>query len=299
MTLSLVDLSRDIYARVLSTFTNLIDLDISSINFWQRQARLAINSLPPMTCFSLNIIKLSINVDIGFWYGRLAYLHTSIVTIYDIQASTLDISSRVWIFLKISFSFIWLFLFKTLQTNLKYFSLTSHGGIKFYDSHVVRLLHRMICLEQMTLYLIVNQRSTFIDDNHVENGIHIHMPRLQEFIFNIITYTSLMDEINRQSNTDIRRIFFTKRYSQVGCYVDYYPRGETCSHVYSLPYTMNKKLKITLNFPEGLFPNIRQATSIRTRIFRSNGSFLSVTHSPDHRQRRTTKIQTVQSNESK
>ncbi|CAF4108640.1 unnamed protein product [Rotaria sp. Silwood2] len=141
-----------------------------------------------MTCFLSNIINLGINVDtlddcLCLLDGRLAHLHTLTVKIYNIQASMLDIDS-------------------TALTNLKYFSLTSCRYTKTYDSHVVPLLRRMIDLEQLMICLTVNQRSTFIDDIHLENEILIHMPRLRAFIFNIITYTLIINGVNQQSNDE-------------------------------------------------------------------------------------------------
>jgi hypothetical protein len=83
------------------------------------------------------------------------------------------------------------------------------------------------------------------------------MPVLRKFSFNIITETKFIDEINRQSNDDLRRTFLNEKFPQVACYIDYYRKRMAQSHIYSLPYTMDEMLQITSSFPGGLFPNVR------------------------------------------
>ncbi|CAF4573313.1 unnamed protein product, partial [Rotaria sp. Silwood2] len=97
-----------------------------------------------------------------------------------------------------------LFINNTDILNLKCFSLTSYTQTNEYDTHVVPLLRRMIYLEQLTLYVSVNNRSTFIDGIHLNNEILDHMSQLQTFSFNIITRTNVNTYVNNQLYEDIR-----------------------------------------------------------------------------------------------
>jgi hypothetical protein len=105
--------------------------------------------------------------------------------------------------------------------------------------------------------MTVGERSTPIDGIHLENEILIRMPVLQKFSFNIVTYNGFVDEINRQSNDDIRRTFLNKRFPQVVCYIDYHRGGRARSHIYSLPYTMDETLHICSSFSSGFSSNVR------------------------------------------
>jgi hypothetical protein len=188
--------------------------------------------------------------------GRLVHLLALYVRIHNIQPSEPDLDNRVRIFVK-TYVFVLVLLFKVL-TNLKSFSLTACRHTQVYGSHIVPLLRRMICLEQLMLCLTIVQQSIFIDGTHLENEILIHMPTLQKFSFNIITYTKVTDEINQQLIDDIRRTFLNKRFPQVGCYIGYHRRRTVRSHIYSLPYTMNEILQISNSFLDEFFPNVRR-----------------------------------------
>lgn len=134
--------------------------------------------------------------------------------------------------------------------------MTSYKHTEVYDSHVVPLLRRMISLKQLMLCLTATHRTAFIDGIHFENEILIHMPRLQKFIFNILTYAHVIHEENQQSDDDIRRTFLNGRYDQVACYTEYYLEKYARSHVYSLPYTMDEMLQINSSFSGGLYSNV-------------------------------------------
>lgn len=141
---------------------------------------------------------------------------------------------------------------------MKCFSLTSYGKTKHYDSQILPLIRQMINLEELLLYISVCQRSTFIDGVHLKNEILIHMPRLQKFTFNIITFIERMNnEMNIQSDSDIRRTFVNWRYGQVGSYVIDKSNTEAQSHIYSLPYDISDMHGIGNSFPGGLFTNVR------------------------------------------
>lgn len=141
--------------------------------------------------------------------------------------------------------------------HLKCCSLISYNPTNKYDSQVIPLLRRMIYLEQLTLYLTIDHRSTFVDGIHLNNEILDHMPQLQTFNFNIITNTNVNTFVNNQLYEDIRCTFLNRKFQQVDFYLDQYPNGTARSHIYSLPYKMDVMRAISNMFPGGLFTNVR------------------------------------------
>ncbi|CAF3863420.1 unnamed protein product [Rotaria sp. Silwood1] len=55
-----------------------------------------------------------------------------------------------------------------------------------YNILIVPLLRRMRNLEELTLRLIISDRSRFIDGTQLHNDILIHMRQLHKFIFYIM-----------------------------------------------------------------------------------------------------------------
>lgn len=83
------------------------------------------------------------------------------------------------------------------------------------------------------------------------------MPHLETFNFDIITENVPIHEKYCPSSSDICRTFIEKQY-RVDCYIDCFPNKESRCHVYSLPYTMDRLLTISSNFPGGLFSTVRR-----------------------------------------
>ncbi len=117
-------------------------------------------------------------------------------------------------------------------------------------------------LEQLTLHLIVDRRSAMIDGIHLNNEVVNHMPQLQTFIFDIVTYTQVIKELNRQSSDDIQRTFRHNIYHHVVSYVEHYSNGTTRSHIYSHAYTISTLKNISNGFPVGIFTNIRKVSLV-------------------------------------
>jgi hypothetical protein len=140
------------------------------------------------------------------------------------------------------------------------FSLSSYGETKEYDNQVVPLLRRMPYLEELTLRLTVNNRSTFIDSTQLNNEILIYMPRLQTFTFNIVTFTSVISEANRQITDGVQHTFYNENSHQLVFYIDHYPRKKARSHIFSIPYILNDLLDISSNFPGGSFTSVRDVS---------------------------------------
>ncbi|CAM4895462.1 unnamed protein product [Rotaria socialis] len=134
---------------------------------------------------------------------------------------------------------------------------TSYNRFIEYDSQVVPLLRRMIHLEQLTLYLSVINRSTFIDGIHPKDNILDRMPQLQTFSFNIITRTNVSTSVHNQLYKHMRCTFLNGKFHQVDFYLDHYSDGMARSHIYLLPYKMNDMHDISNTFSGGSFTNVR------------------------------------------
>ena len=76
-------------------------------------------------------------------------------------------------------------------------------------------------LEELTLYIIIDNRTTFIDGTHIYNEILVHMPRLHIFNFYICTKTKIDHLVHHLSKDDIQRTFTNIKYQQVDCIVNY------------------------------------------------------------------------------
>ncbi len=86
----------------------------------------------------------------------------------------------------------------------------------------MRLLRRMSNLEKLSLYICIENRSTFVDGIHIHNEILIHMARLHTFTFYISTENDINDSTIRLSNNDIEKTFTNRNNQQVACTVNYF-----------------------------------------------------------------------------
>jgi hypothetical protein len=127
----------------------------------------------------------------------------------------------------------------------------------------------MTNLEMLALYFVTsNCRRTFIDGNNLRKNITNHMPRLNQFIFNIRSIIHLTDLMYFPSNEDIHRTFTSFKDYQVISQVDYFSKWEygQC-HIYSCPYTLTHYDNVTNNFPGGLFNNVQKVELFDERPF--------------------------------
>ncbi|CAF1626231.1 unnamed protein product, partial [Rotaria sordida] len=115
--------------------------------------------------------------------GRLNQLHTLFVHVFHIFSLRSTINN------------------KEELTNLKYFSLRSTSETSVYDEVLVPHLHRMSNLETLAF----------------------HMPKLNEFIFNIRSIIPLNNQTHLLSNEDIHRTLTNLTDHQVISCVDYFP----------------------------------------------------------------------------
>jgi hypothetical protein len=134
---------------------------------------------------------------------------------------------------------------------LTYESLTNE-----YDNQVVPLLRRLCNLQDLTLYIQVNERNRLVDGIQLENDILIHLSKLQTFVFYICTFTSANHPITSLSNDDIQRTFSNVKFGQVGCSMNYINESDIRYHVFSLPFKFNRIGLIGNSFTNTIFKNV-------------------------------------------
>ncbi len=139
-----------------------------------------------------------------------------------------------------------------------------------YDELIVPHLQRMSNLKKLALNLHIDCREieVFVDGNNLKKNIISHMPRLNDFVFNIRSIISLHNQMYLPSNEDIQRTFTSFKNHQVISRVDYFSKDKSghC-HIYTYPYTMTYYENITNNFPGGLFKNVYDIELLDERSF--------------------------------
>ena len=125
----------------------------------------------------------------------------------------------------------------------------------------------MIFLEKLSLDIVCDRRSSFIDGNDLKKMIN-HLTKLNQFTFHIrsIIYCDL--ELECPSNEQIQDTFMNLKEYQISSSVDYFrQKGIGECHIYSNPYTMNCYDNISNHFPGGLFKSVRKITLFDERPF--------------------------------
>ncbi|CAF2142563.1 unnamed protein product [Rotaria magnacalcarata] len=218
------ELFTNVFTNILIIFANLIYLNFHSQDICRYISKPFL-SLPSTTCYSSNIVHLNIGVFsfddcLCLLDGHLTQLHTFIVKVEHIIDTSMTIKNTKAV------------------SNLKCFSLTSFHRTNEYDNQILPLLHQMLQLEELTLSLIVDNRTSFIDGTHLINNILNRMSYLQTFIFNIITEYVTMDEERLPTLDDIEQPLIQRGFN-VNCYTDYNEFYKGQCHIYSLPYTID------------------------------------------------------------
>ncbi|CAF4571528.1 unnamed protein product [Rotaria sp. Silwood2] len=189
--------AKDVYIYILAFFKNLTHLSIVGLSKNQCQP-LSLSNLPSTTFSSSILTRLCINLCsiqdcLSLLDGRLKHLSTLIVVVYGTKNdSTFDHNMDD-------------------LPILKCFSLT-YNLIEAYDAQVVPLLRRMLYLEELTLYLSINNRAIFVDGTYLYNEILIHMPQLRTFSFYIRTQIDIGNSIHQLSINDIEQTFNKVQY---------------------------------------------------------------------------------------
>ncbi|CAM4799714.1 unnamed protein product [Rotaria magnacalcarata] len=213
----------DMYANIVIFFENLTYSSIvgSSMSHYPV---LALHDVPPTTFSSSILTKLCITTNVfddclRLLNGRLKQL----TTLNDLP-------------------------------NLKCFSLTC-DFIDACDAQIVPLLRHMSYLEELTVYLSIENRDTFVDGTHLHNEILIHMPQLHSFVFYIRTDIGTTDSMRKLSNNDIQQTLKKIKNQKVGC-MTYCPTFGGICHVFSIPFLFDRLEMIGNTFPNIIFNNV-------------------------------------------
>ncbi|CAF3263848.1 unnamed protein product [Rotaria sp. Silwood2] len=235
--------TKNVYVVILAFFKNLKHLTIVESSSIDNYPRLSSYDLSPTTFSSSTLTKLCINVNSfddvhALLDGRLKQLITLIVQVYSIHDQIPTSYKR------------------NDLPNLKCFSLTCNRSFQGFDNLIVRLLHRMIHLEELTLYLHIFGGSKFIAGTHLNNEILIRMPQLHTFIFYIASDNPIADPTIRVSNDDIQRTFTNIEHRQVAFMVDYFEPYNMICRVFSLPFKFHLLERIGNNIPNIVFNSV-------------------------------------------
>ncbi len=114
----------------------------------------------------------------------------------------------------------------------------------------------MINLHELTLCLTVLNRTRLIDGIHLQNEILISMPLLNNFIFDIRSWTIVNGLVEPLTNDDIHRTFTDIKYQQIDCSIRYFLGNNILCHVFTLPFPFDYLQCITNNFPNIIFNNV-------------------------------------------
>ncbi|CAM4803619.1 unnamed protein product [Rotaria magnacalcarata] len=231
-----------IFERIITIFTNLQYLNFCPSSIWYSRISLKgfTANLASTTLLELHVTLNNFNGCLYLLDGRFNQLHTLYVYVADIQSSRQTINNM-----------------ENLP-NLK-------GA---YDELLVPLLNRMFNLEELSLYVKICDKNTFVDGNDLKKNILNNMSRLQKLQFYIRSTTGVLNRINIPSNEDIQYTFKDFHNNHIISYVDYFTdtqRGQC--HIYSYPYTLNEYYKITNNFPGGLYKCVTKISLYDERPF--------------------------------
>jgi hypothetical protein len=115
----------------------------------------------------------------------------------------------------------------------------------------------MLNLEELDLFLTIFDRQTFFNGNHLKELIK-NMTKLNKFTFNILTITSVQNQIGLPSNEDIHYTFRDLKNSQIISSIEYVRKEQKSRcHFYSYPYLWKVYNNITNSFSGGLFRCVR------------------------------------------
>ncbi|CAF4228661.1 unnamed protein product [Rotaria sp. Silwood2] len=238
---SLRNYTINVYGHILKFFKNLTHLSIIE-GFNSSYPGLILDDLPSTTFFSSTLTHLCINtynLDDCLYLldGRLKQLTTLIVRIQYIHFSSIVHNMDN-------------------LPKLKCFSLKCYVQICQYDETILPLLRRMSYLENLTLYLRIKNRDTFIDKIHLENEIHVYMPQLHLFTFYICTYDNTVDLFRYVPSQDIQRNATYVGHQRMATIINYINSYIDCTAVcsiFSLPFAFDRLESIGNIFPDIVF----------------------------------------------
>ncbi|CAF1185219.1 unnamed protein product [Adineta steineri] len=243
----LTEITRKIFVLILSLCKKLTELNFCDLFFerkhWNYISRLTRTSLTSSTLTKLKINLATFADCLFLLNGDFECLTTLIVHV------------------------------KKKLPKLKYLSFISPDYTDKHDTQVFPFIRRMINLEELKLYLLIDvYDANYIDGIQLYNELLCHMNKLNQFTFNIQTRTyRCYTDINFSSNEDIQRSFIGKDiYKQIDSYINTKSCFRSKCHIYSLPYQFEYLLEINNSFPGGTFHTVRHLEVIDIFPFEHN-----------------------------
>ncbi|CAF4965587.1 unnamed protein product [Rotaria sp. Silwood1] len=232
--------------QIFTVFINLTHLIFCYASYKNNARLLFKNRSPTFSSSSLLILNIKVQtfrVCLYILDGRLEQLHTLHIELANILPPSEEIENQRKI------------------PNLKYFVLSCLLKTSSYNQLILPLLYRMTNLEKLALDLTVSVKETFIDGYYLKKNILNHISQLKQFTFDIRSYMFINNEMNLPSKEDIQRRFDDFPYTNVISCVDYFLEyKEGLCHIYSYPFLMKHYEDVTNNFPDGLYPYVRQVS---------------------------------------
>ena len=128
-----------------------------------------------------------------------------------------------------------------------------------YDTQVLPLLRRMSNLEELTLDIYNENRTTFVDGTQIKNEILVHMSRLHKFHFYIHIGTIEHHPVCSISSEEVKQTFTNIGYDHVGCIVTNLSFMSTCN-IFSIPFVFDHLDYIGNTFPPIVFTHVIHLT---------------------------------------
>ena len=170
--------------------------------------------------------------------------------------------------------------FKNQLLNLEEFSLSSGSPVGVYEQVVVPTLQRMINLKKLSLSLEIDWQERFIDGNHLKENVIRHMPRLEDFMFNIRSIMPLNSaSVHLPTNEEIRSTLTDlTKYPIVSYRDDFADLENGHCHIYTSPYSWMVYHDVSNSFASEVFANVQHVTCYDERPF-EHSFFVRLAHS--------------------
>ena len=132
---------------------------------------------------------------------------------------------------------------------MKSFSVQCSCTTNRYHAEFLPLLRRMSNLEELTLNIRIDGRTSFIDGPQIQNDILVHLPRLSTFMFDIHNNVQRQHwPVQPLSAEDIERSFAGVTNQLVACILRHNSDAVQC-RVCSLPFVFDEFHQLGNTFP--------------------------------------------------
>jgi hypothetical protein len=111
-------------------------------------------------------------------------------------------------------------------------------------------------LEELTLNILIEHRTRFVDGTQINNEILVHLPQLYRFIFHISTEVTQQHLVHNLSEDNIQQTFVNIGYQQVGCFFTHHSSSKKCD-IFSLPFMFDRFESIGITFPNIIFTHVK------------------------------------------